>query len=182
MIYDLTIPEDRFYYVRHGETEANATQIISGQRDVALTARGGEQAKNAGRIMKGVAFDAICASPLKRAWNTAEPIARATGHEIIPVPDLMERNWGVHQGQPIDSVTLDAVPKGGESRLAFAARVMRGLNAAFAHGEVVIVAHAGMFHELCIALDVDFGTGRVPNGTPLRFERVDGEWRKTVLE
>lgn len=177
----LTVPSGRFYYVRHGETEANATRTIAGRRDVPLTPRGRAQAEEAARRLAGLRFDALCASPLKRAWDTALPIARATGHGIVPIPDLMERSWGVHEGHPVDSVSADMTPEGGESRADFFARVVRGLNVAFARGEVAIVAHSGVFRELCTALGFDYGRERLPNGVPLRFARDPGGWRMSPL-
>jgi len=68
------------YYIRHGETEWNATGRLQGRRDVPLNARGREQALHCGSILrdlfaregrKPADFDYV-SSPLGRAKQTLE--------------------------------------------------------------------------------------------------------------
>ena len=60
------------YIARHGETEANAERRFQGNGlDTPLTPKGIGQAKALGETIAGIEFDAIYASPLGRAMDTA---------------------------------------------------------------------------------------------------------------
>ena len=88
-----------FYFVRHGETETNAAGLIAGSLDVVLTARGREQAFAAGEALSSEPITAIYVSPLKRARETAEPIAARFHLPLIILDDLAERRWGALEGR-----------------------------------------------------------------------------------
>ena len=53
-----------FYFVRHGESEANAARRFAGQSDSRLTERGRRQAEVVASALDHVAFDKIVATPL----------------------------------------------------------------------------------------------------------------------
>src|ERR1700744_3612221 len=61
------------YFMRHGESEANIQKIIQGQElDSPLNETGIKQAIYTGKYLKTHGkFDAVYASPLKRAASTA---------------------------------------------------------------------------------------------------------------
>lgn len=93
----------RLYFVRHGESELNKANRMSGLSDTPLTEKGHQQARQAGLAAKkqGLAFDMIIASPLQRAHNTAKHFAAATNYppERIEIhPRLVERNFGELEG------------------------------------------------------------------------------------
>ena len=95
----------KVYFVRHGESEANALGICAGHTDVALTREGLEQARQAGHnlLESGQTIDLIVSSPLKRALTTAQEIARYIGYpeeNIVLQRDAMERFRGDLEGRP----------------------------------------------------------------------------------
>ena len=63
------------YLLRHGETEFNRTGRLQGQQDSPLTARGRDQARAHGALLKTLIVDPaawrVVASPLGRALDTA---------------------------------------------------------------------------------------------------------------
>ena len=61
--------------VRHGETEWNAQRRNQGQSDVPLSEFGRRQAQRVAERLAGQKIDAVYASDLKRAWETAQFIA-----------------------------------------------------------------------------------------------------------
>lgn len=65
-----------------------------------LSEKGRRQARLAGEALSGERIDAIYSSPLSRAFETAEIIARETrfSGEVSPVPGLMERAGGLLEG------------------------------------------------------------------------------------
>ena len=70
----------RVAIVRHGESTYNREQRFQGRLDVSvLTERGGEQARLTGEALQGITFDAVFASPLKRASQTAETLTTTLG-------------------------------------------------------------------------------------------------------
>ncbi len=84
--------------IRHGESEFNAQGRIQGQLDVALTETGRKQAAALAERLAGEQLDAIFASPLERAYETARAVAARIGHEIRTDERLREINAGIFQG------------------------------------------------------------------------------------
>ena len=86
--------------IRHGQSTANASGVWQGQLDFALSEEGRLQATEAGRALKDKEISGIYASPLARAFETAEIVAREAGFsgEVVPAPGLMERHGGVLEG------------------------------------------------------------------------------------
>lgn len=85
------------YCVRHGQSEANLAQIMQGSKiDTPLTKLGQQQALAAKAKLANVSFDAVYASPLKRAVQTANLISSTT-----PTLDerLVEFDYGTWNGQ-----------------------------------------------------------------------------------
>lgn len=64
---------------RHGQTEYNKLQYLTGLHDVALTQEGEEQARTAGRSIGKYIFDKVYSSTLSRAFNTARLALEACG-------------------------------------------------------------------------------------------------------
>ena len=86
--------------IRHGQSTANASGVWQGQLDFPLSEEGRLQAAEAGRALKSKEISGVYASPLARAFETAEIVAREAGYtgEIVPELGLMERHGGVLEG------------------------------------------------------------------------------------
>lgn len=125
--------------VRHGETDWNKQGILQGWLDVPINALGRRQAGELAASVAGVGFSTVWCSPLARARETAEIVARHLRLPApLPHPGLKEKNFGAVQGIPKDELaTLNpalleqilrrnpaAVFVGGESMDEFADRVM----------------------------------------------------------
>lgn len=87
------------YLVRHGESEHNVNDIISGQVNPQLTARGREQAKNKRHNFKDVQFDAVYTSDLDRAVHTAELLVDDKVHPDNKLAALRELSYGSFEGK-----------------------------------------------------------------------------------
>ncbi|MBN1536353.1 MAG: histidine phosphatase family protein [Anaerolineales bacterium] len=86
--------------VRHGENDYMVKKILAGRTPgVHLNDVGRSQAESVAEHLKNLPIKAIYSSPLERAWETAEPLARALNSEIVPRPDLLEVDYGEWQGQ-----------------------------------------------------------------------------------
>jgi len=93
-----------FYFVRHGESEANAARRFAGQSDSPLTAKGRRQADAVADELEKVPFDRVVSSDLSRTRDTAEVIAKRHGVPVEVVPALREIDVGEHTGKPFDEV------------------------------------------------------------------------------
>lgn len=91
------------YILRHGQSEGNYPADIYGL-DKGLTPKGKAQAKKAALNLKGVKFNAIYASPLVRAQETASIIAEEHKLEVLTKDALKERHSGTLEGRVIKEV------------------------------------------------------------------------------
>ena len=89
---------------RHGNTDWNATHRVQGQTDVGLNALGRRQAVDAAEILARLKPDAIVASDLRRAADTAAALASATGRPLSYDKRLRERYFGAWQGHTMTEV------------------------------------------------------------------------------
>lgn len=155
----------RFIVVRHGETRWNVEQRVQGHGDSPLTDRGLAQADAIGARLAGESFESLVASDLGRARQTAERIARRTGHALELDPRLRERNFGEGEGltyADIDrlhpgafsrtrTMNADYVVPGGESRRQFHERIVAAFAALareHAGRRIAVVAHGGVLTTL----------------------------------
>ena len=151
----------RFIVVRHGETQWNVEHRIQGHGDSPLTERGLAQADAIGARLVEEAFDALVASDLRRTMQTAERIARRTGHAIVPDARLRERNFGDGEGLTYAQIDQrfpgafsrtremdpDYLVPGGETRRQFHQRVMLAFEALAREHDgrrITVVAHGGV--------------------------------------
>jgi len=93
-----------FYFVRHGESEANRDGVFSGRRDSPLTERGRAQAQALADVLKDATFDRIVATPLSRSLDTALVIARERKMPVYLEPELIEIDVGERTGKSFDEV------------------------------------------------------------------------------
>ncbi|MBQ8978329.1 MAG: histidine phosphatase family protein [Oscillospiraceae bacterium] len=86
------------YFTRHGETEWNREDRICGVTDLPLTELGIEQAEKMAEAVPSTVQHILC-SPMKRARQTAIPVARRLN--LVPTIDrrLMEWNYGEYEGK-----------------------------------------------------------------------------------
>ncbi len=90
------------YFVRHGQTAANAGSIIQGHMDVPLDELGLTQANIVAGRLKDFPFDAIYSSDLSRASVTAEKIAGS--RPVITTEQLREWHLGHWQGKSLEEI------------------------------------------------------------------------------
>jgi 2,3-bisphosphoglycerate-dependent phosphoglycerate mutase len=93
----------RLVLLRHGESEWNRENRFTGWTDVDLSAKGEEEARQAGKLLKdgGYSFDQAFTSVLTRANRTLNIVLEEMGLSWIPVVKswrLNERHYGALQG------------------------------------------------------------------------------------
>jgi broad specificity phosphatase PhoE len=96
-------------FLRHGESVGNFENRMQGQMDYPLTPLGQKQAQAlADRWLRtGTVFDFVISSPLGRASETAQILAKNLNlPELEYDPIWMERDMGVFSGQTFKEVKL----------------------------------------------------------------------------
>ena len=156
--------------VRHGQTDWNQEGIFRGRIDVKLNASGIEEAKIIGKKLSRVDPEAIYASPLSRALETARYIASFHDTQVKVFDEFIDIDFGAWQGLSREEAKkryLEIFAKwekspervripGAETLAGVKKRVLKGLDLALAEhhdGKVVIVSH-GLINKvlLCAVL------------------------------
>lgn len=149
----------RIWLVQHGDKER-------APGDPGLTELGRHQAQVAARWLQGMGLDEVYSSPLRRARETAEVIARAAGLTVRLDSRLRERmNWeGAQTFEAFlaewDRSTKDRdfVPGNGESSRSAGERLRTFLAAhSGGSGQVAAVTHGGVTTDLLRTLLGDDG-------------------------
>ena len=93
-VSDSVCEPTRIVAVRHGETAWNAVSRMQGHQDIALNDVGRAQAQCVAAALRDEGIDAIYASDLQRAFETAQAISQVIGAPIVADPGLRERAFG----------------------------------------------------------------------------------------
>jgi 2,3-bisphosphoglycerate-dependent phosphoglycerate mutase len=135
--------------VRHGETDWNAAGRLQGHTDRPLSAYGREQARRLAEELAGHGLEAIYASDLARARETAEIVGQQLHVQIVLDPDLREKDWGNWEG--LTSMERVGVELVGESTESHRKRMLAALGRIAARhpvGRVLVVTHGGSMRRV----------------------------------
>jgi len=142
-----------FYFMRHGQTDANLAGVFQGNVDIPLNDTGIRQAQSARDKLAAVPIATIISSPMQRARHTAEIVNERHSIEIVEDAGLKEADFGPYEGQPHEFwlgeyLTGDDtnIPDDVEPIADFLKRTQAAINAALKYpGPVLIVAHGGVY-------------------------------------
>ena len=186
----------RLVLLRHGESQWNLENRFTGWVDVPLSARGIQEAKNAGETLRGFTFDRAFTSVLVRANDTLRLVLDAIGQSNIPIEKdkaLNERMYGELQGLNKDETvkkygeaqvkiwrrSYDVRPPGGESLKDTADRVLpyyaQAIKPSLLKGETILIAaHGNSLRALIMELEQlsreQVLELNIPTGAPLLYE------------
>ena len=182
--------------IRHGQSEWNALNQFTGWKDPDLTAKGIEEAHNAGRIINNlkINFDLVFTSALIRAQNTAEIILKEINQPLSTIKNqaLNERNYGDLAGLNKDDArkrwgdeqvhiwrrSYDIPPPGGESLKDTGERVLpffiKEILPHVCDGKnILVAAHGNSLRSLIKFLDnisnEDIVKLEIPTGAPIHY-------------
>ena len=185
--------------VRHGESTWNSEHRWQGHADPRLSEFGREQARELAEELRDVRLDAVYASDLRRASETAEVVARTKGLAVVTDPSLREIDVGEWSGLTTDEIKA-RFPAGwrrqshggdgweqGESHAAMSDRIVAAASriaAVHPRGQILCILHGGVIRALLahaaeMPLDDYRRTQRGPaNGTVSRIAVEDGAFRR----
>jgi len=196
------VPTTRLLLLRHAET-ASPDLFHGSESDIGLGDRGRRQALDVSRLLATYRPDALACSAMRRARETAGPIAEACGLAVEVVPELHERRMGGLSGQPKaegwddyiatirrwEAGELDATIGTAETYAEIRDRVVPALNgiverhagetvAVVAHGMVIRVALTSLLEGHTAA---DFEEIAIENAAVNDILVDGGVWRATRL-
>jgi len=154
--------------LRHGESTANRLGIRQGQAETPLTQTGVEAALRLAHAWKarGVRFDRVVTSPLRRAFHTALYFAHVLRVPFLEIDPLwQERSIGAYALRPEEAVAAARVPgtetrytpvggPQGESPWDLYVRALQAWRRveALPPGRYLVVTHGGLLNMLFRAL------------------------------
>ncbi|MBI5775527.1 MAG: histidine phosphatase family protein [Verrucomicrobia bacterium] len=186
----------RLYLIRHGEVEERYHRVFGGRIDMELSPLGHEQARTTAEYLRAVRFDAIFASPMKRAQQTAAPLLAQYPFAPTVLEDLREVDFGAWTGLTwqqvheqfqtsahdwLHELEKAAIP-GAESAAQYRARIepcVRRILHEGAGRHIAVVCHGGVIRMMLAillelplpkmaAFDVEYGSVTVVHHQPRR--------------
>ena len=161
---------ERAIFVRHGESEYSARELVNGDSSVAvgLTEEGREQARQLSERLESEPIDLCVVTEFGRTHETAD---LALGDRAVPrvvLPDLNDPFYGEFEGKALANYRkwagthgpLDVPPGNGEARAAIAERYARGFRFLLGRPEETILV---LCHSLPIAFALAAADGRRPS-------------------
>jgi broad specificity phosphatase PhoE len=89
-------------FVRHAQSEANASGLLdTGVPGPGLSPEGKAQAEQVAHQLAREHYDAVYASTMTRAQQTAAPLAAELGKQVEVLPGIQEINAGWFEGKPV---------------------------------------------------------------------------------
>ncbi len=174
------------YFLRHGQTPMSRDNVFCGSGlNPELTEDGIEMAEAFATAYKATQWQAVYASPLRRAVMTATPLCEALGTTMELRDDLKEIGYGKWEGQSVATIDRDYhddyirwtadpawhAPTGGEMAIEIARRSLRvieEIKEKYSDGNVLIVSHKATIRiMLCNLLGIDVGRFRYRLGCPV---------------
>lgn len=155
----------RIVAIRHGETDWNAGARLQGQIDIPLNRIGRAQAGRLAEALRDEGLQAVFASDLGRAADTARALAEPLALPLELDPALRERAFGIFEGRTYDEIAQhwpdkaarwrardpEFAPDQGETLAAFHARCVAAaerIASAHAGGCIALVSHGGVLDAL----------------------------------
>lgn len=174
--------------VRHGESTWNAQRRIQGQLDPPLSPLGRRQAELVAERLAKEPWSALYASDLKRAYQTAEAIARATGLPVRKERLLREQGQGKREGLLLDDANRlypdpDAPEVGRETIDALRLRahtIFTRIRDAHSGERVIVVAHGALMRAFLRSLFDGLDELVIPN-TACTLLHWNGDWHLDYL-
>lgn len=98
-----------FVLIRHATTDFTATTLLGRNDGIALNAEGKSQAHDLVTRLEALRIDAVFSSPIQRAVETAQPLARDHGVDVQRASGVTEVNCGHWTGRTFSELEKDPV-------------------------------------------------------------------------
>ena len=183
----------QLYLIRHTQAEGNRYRMMQGHWDGDITSLGKEQIEALSRRFENIPIDAVYASDLQRAVQTAR--IAVPSMEPVLCPELREWHLGVLQGHPHEEAKAlfpeayeilcagrrdDRRIPDGESMNEMIARsvgLVEKIVERHRRGRVLIVSHGGTIRAMRRGLTAEDDVPALLNTSLSRMDYVGGQWK-----
>jgi probable phosphoglycerate mutase len=134
-------------------------ELAEGAADPELAPEGAKQALLLAEYLSAERLDAVYCSPLRRAVQTAAPVAESQGHDVVVVDEVAEYDRTASEYVPVEELKAADDPRwramlagewdAEETPEQFASRVVAGIErlvAAHRGGRIAVVCHGGVIN------------------------------------
>lgn len=180
-----------FYFIRHGQTEANRQGVLAGSGlDYPLNEEGHKQARDlAAKISTAVTAPVakIVVSNMLRARQTAGYVAQELGLDLSIEPDFREWHLGEWEGRAFHEfghlILGDGEPAAGESRKVFYSRVEKAWQNVHSDQEpYIVVSHGGVWLALQDILRIPRFAVDNCDLVKVQLQGSSSQWRAEILK
>lgn len=169
----------KIHFLRHGQTELSKQNLFCGSgMNPSLTEHGFQMAESFSKHYQSTSWQAIYASPLLRAVQTATCLSEKINIELTIRDGLQEINYGEWEGKSVEEVEKNFhlahaqwkqdpaayAPTQGENAHQIkhrAIQVIQEIQSAYPQGNVLVVSHKATIRvALCALLGIDISQFR----------------------
>jgi broad specificity phosphatase PhoE len=177
-----------FYFVRHGQTDANRAGLLAGSGiDHPLNDEGHSQAKALAAVIRSHIphpLHRLIASNMKRAQQTASYLANELNLPIELNPHFREWHLGEWEGCKFEEyghlLLGEGEPKTGESRKTFYTRIENAWKSIHCDQQpYLVVAHGAVWLAMQDLLQIP--RFKADNCNLMKVESRDNFWRARIL-
>src|SRR5690348_6637140 len=152
---------------RHGESAYSVEGLVNGDPKVRvpLTARGREEARALGAVLRDREIDLCVTSDFERTIETADEALAGRDVPRLVLPELGDIHMGTYEGKTLEEYRqwahncppTEVEPGGGESRVQALERYVRGFSIVAARPErtILVVSHSLPIRYVLNAADGD---------------------------
>ncbi|MEC7838608.1 MAG: NUDIX domain-containing protein [Chlamydiota bacterium] len=177
------IPRTPFFFIRHGETDANTDPDIKDvDADLPLNSKGIDQAFMAKKIAENLPLKTVCSSPIQRAKQTKDIIVSSMQLDDFEIEGLSECKAYIWK-------KMVHIEKGSNFHVCnevnqFLNKALAGIASALEkESPTLIVAHGGIHWALCYYLSIENHLWKIGNCKLVHFMPVDTEgWKAEVID
>lgn len=182
------VPARSFFCMRHGVTDWNRQGLFQGHTDNPLNDDGIAQAHAAAEKLRASALGHVISSPLLRAVQTAEIVAKIAGRSVTIERGLIELNFGSFEGRPVRELMMqhgkrnaqglvDMLPADSEPWADVSSRALRTIGGwldRHPDDEILFVCHDAVMQSMAQTLTGNFFKNG--HGKPFRYVRTADMW------
>jgi len=159
----------KFFFIRHGKTLFNKEKRYTGLLNISLSNEGIEEVNRSLPLLEKQNISIIYSSPLLRAMQTAEIIAKHLNIPIVIIDEFKERSFGSFSGKRKLQFKKKYFPDG-QSFYKYKQTTLKGFFRANIYNNSLIVAHSGTYKILAKYYEGRYIKNSIENATPVSFK------------
>ena len=170
---------NKFYFIRHGETDFNKEKRYTGTFDIPINKEGVRHTEDSLELLSKLNISAIYSSPLKRALQTAIIISTQLKLPIIIITEFQERFFGTFQTKKKLNYNKKYF-NNAQTLYQHRRQTIIGFNKIKIKQNILIIGHSGTYKALNThLLNINISKS-INNSTPICFYKDYNKCWKTI--